>query len=174
MNIFLKKLKVISEFDNIFKKLLDVVPQNLSREEAREYLKEFALHEQPEFEGVQADIFTRQNCVPTNVLSVFYGTKNRAMKSIINIGYPLAVWKKVSQAHREQMSKKLDSVLDEKFAKGVGPNNVIYWQKGFTIIGKKLKTMKGEFEGALYISIESFDTRVFPMEVVFEELSHDG
>jgi len=60
------------------------------------------------------------------------------------------------------MFKKLDSVLDEKFARGVNSDNVIYWQKGFTIIGKKLKTIKEEFEGVIYITIESFDTRVFP------------
>jgi hypothetical protein len=172
--MFSKKPKILNEPDNIFKKLLDVVPQNLSRKGTRKYLKEFTLQELPEFEDVQADLFTREHCVPTNVLYVSYGTKNMAAKSTLNIGYPPSIWKKVSQAHRKQMFKKLDSVLDEKFAKGVNSDNVVYWQKGFTIIGKKLKTMKKKFKGTVYITIESFDTRVFPIEVVFETLSYKG
>lgn len=77
------------------------------------------------------------------------------------------------KVHRRMMSKKLDSVLDEKFVRRTNSGDVVYWQKGFTMIVKKLKTIKKEFNEAVYITIESFDTRVFPMEVVFRELTKE-
>lgn len=168
---FFKKPEVSSEFDETFKKLLDVVPRNLSREDTRAYLKDFTLQELPEYEGVRADLFARPSCIPTNVLYVSYGTKNRAVKSLINIGYPSYIPNRVSQAHRKMMFNKLDSVLDESFRRAVNPDNIVYWCKGSVIIGKNLKKTKKEFKGAPYISVESFDTQVFPVEVVFKTLT---
>lgn len=170
--ILSKKLIVLNEFDDIFKKLLNVVPQNLSREETRTYLKEFILEELPEVEGSRADLFKRPNCVPTNVLYVYYGTRNKALKSTLDIGYPPNIRKIASQAHRKMMFKKLDSLLDEKFARGVNSDNVVYWQKGFTIIGKNLKTMKNDSREVLCITLESFDTRIFPLEDIFDKLGN--
>lgn len=45
---FLKKPEIFNRLDDTFKKLLDVVPQNLSREKTRAYLTEFTLQELPE------------------------------------------------------------------------------------------------------------------------------
>jgi hypothetical protein len=170
--MFIFNKQIFSKPDDIFKKLLDVVPQSLSREETRIYLKEFKFDELPQVEGVQADLFFRPNCFPTNVMYVSYGTRNKAITSTLNIGYPALIWKIVWQAHRKQMFKKLDFVLDEKFGRRINSNNVVYWQKGFTIVGKNLRAMKKEFKGALYITIESFDTRIFPMDVAFEKLNY--
>lgn len=66
--------------------------------------------------------------------------------------------------------KKLDAVLDENFRRVINPDNFVYWCRDFTMIGKGLKKTEKVFKGGPYISIESFDTRVFPVEVVFRRL----
>lgn len=163
--------RLFNKIDNTFENLFDVVCNNLNREQTRDLLRDFHLRELPDVDSVRADLFSRPNITPTNVLCVFYLPNGNAGKATINIGYPKYIPKFISEFHRKQLLRKLDKFMDKKFGTTVKYANGIYWQSGDTLIIRNLKETKtGSVPGAPYIGIEIFDTRVYPKEKALERI----
>lgn len=117
--------QIFNKIDSTFEKLFDVVCNNLSREQTRDLLKEFHLQELPDVDDVRADLFSRPNIIPTNVICVFYRPNGLAGKADINIGYPKYIPKFISEMGRKQMVRKLDGFLDKRFGSAITSTNGI-------------------------------------------------
>lgn len=165
--------RIFNKIDATFEQLLNVVSQNLTREQTRNLLKEFHLQELPDVDEIRADLFSRPNIVPTNVIYVLYLPTDKAVKSDINIGYPKYIPKIIAETHRRQMLRKLDKFLNERFGPAKSFANGIYWKSLSTLVIRNLKeTGKGPVKGALYIGIEVFDTNIFPTEKALEKIKN--
>lgn len=166
------KNKVLNERDETFTKLLDIIPNALSRKETKEYLNEYTfipegrrIHKDFEFES---DCYYRPKIVPRPLIRILYD-EDRPFSSDIYLVYPLkgvVITGVVHQAHRKMLFKKLDSVLEEKFGRPGRERGLTFWHKGFTLV---VKTLYQERDGRLGIRIASSDTRTYPVERIFED-----
>ncbi len=161
------KEKVLNNLDNTFIKLLDIIPRVLSRKKTKAYLKEYNfISENHHFhKDFISDYYYRPQVVPRPSMRVLYD-KNKPFSSTIWLTYPLNINKFIVKKHRKKVFKKLDSVLESKFGRAGMENGLTFWHKGFSLI---IKDFSEEKDGRLGIKISLFNTKMYPIEKIFED-----
>lgn len=155
--------------DTAFKKLFDVIPQELGRDKTREYLSDFTHKELPGEEGVHIDIFKREGVLPTNEFVAIYDLDGKAKVGIIHVEYTPKIGK-ISFRHVSTLSKQIDKFFKKenyeyKFLEG----NIYYWQKGDVVILKQVKNSKF-FPGYPKIEIYIRNVKNYSFELIREVL----
>lgn len=166
INLFGWKMFVL--IDTPFKKLFDVIPQSLDRKSTREYLKKFIYRELPESEGINTDIFKRQDLMPTNEFVAIYGSNGKAAIGSIYIEYTSKAGK-VAVPHAKTLSRQIDKYLKkEKYEYKLLEGNMYYWIKNNIIVHKQIKISR--YNAFPQIDIFIRNANIYSLDKINEEL----